>query len=49
LNQSDISLLRKHELKERLAKIRKAFDAELKAIQAAATKKVKHCLLTVSA
>jgi len=38
LNQSDISTLRKAELKDRLASIRKAFDKEVKDREAALTK-----------
>lgn len=40
LNQADISVLRKAELKDRLAKSRKAFDDENKAREKAASKAV---------
>lgn len=52
LNQADISVLRKAELKERFAKARKAFDDENKAREKAANKIVsatKGCDTTADA
>ena len=40
LNQADISVLRKADLKDALGKVRKAFDDEVKAKEKAATKAV---------
>lgn len=42
LATSDISIVRKAALKDRLASIRKAFDAEVKAAETVATKKVRY-------
>ncbi len=42
LGQTDISVLRKAELKDRLTSIRKAFDKQMKEKEAAAHKQVSH-------
>lgn len=41
LNQADISVLRKAELKETLTKLRKAFDDDVKAREKTQTKAVR--------
>ena len=45
LATSDISVVRKAALRDRLASIRKGFDAEVKAAETLATKKVRHCCI----
>jgi hypothetical protein len=41
LNQADISVIRKAELKERLASVRKAFDKQIKDKEMVANKEVR--------